>query len=110
MTFEVIGEPGEASPLDLVSVDLNEGAIGAVLVDDQLHVVHPQTVSVFGESITGERIYEACETVYVGPDLTIAAGADVTFRAGVAVVFLDDVAVEPTASVTVETRPLAHCQ
>ena len=109
LTFQVIGDPGETSPLDLVSVNLNEGAIGAALIDNQLDVVFPNEVSVAADSVSGTQLYEACVTIFVGPDLTIAAGADVTFRAGEAVVFLNDVAVEPSAEVTVETMPLAFC-
>ena len=110
LTFDVIGIPGDTSPLDLVSVGLNEGAIPAVLVDSQLNVVHPEELTVADATLAGPGVYQACETTFVGPDVSIANGADVTFRAGSTVIFLDGVAVATSAKVTVENAPLTHCR
>jgi hypothetical protein len=55
-------------------------------------------------TVVGPVTYQACDTLIVGPSVTISAGT-VVLRAGTAVVFIDPVTVETGASLQVEQGP-----
>jgi hypothetical protein len=63
-------------------------------------------VTISGETLSVTETLEACQTLTIGPNVTITATADVVFRAGTRVIFVAPVTVESGASMRVEIDPL----
>jgi hypothetical protein len=91
-------------------IDSNDPDTPTYTVDLVGEGVLPCTASdeltISGQTLSTAETLEACQTLTIGPNVTITNTADVVFRAGTKVILVDPVTVETGASVRLEIDPL----
>ncbi len=83
--------PGESNTANQCSIGI-EIAVGCIA---------PTTLELMDDTILTTETFEACETIFVGPNFAVMGNGNVTLRAGERVVFRSEVLVEWPATLRI---------